>query len=646
MKLMNSHRPASARRLPLLLLICSLFSSSVQAEGYQASFKNTEIEEFINTVSKSLNKTIIIDPTVKGKISVRSYETLNADRYYQFFLSVLEVYGYTAINMDNGVLKIIPSKSAKGAAVPFVTGGASVSGDEIITRVVQLQFVAAKDLAPLLRQLNDAAAGSVVHYDPSNVLLMTGRAAVISQLMAIVENIDLPEDTTVNTVKLQWASAPQVAEILNSIKGDNKTAGGNKSFAKAVADTRTNSVLITGDEPAREQLIDAARNLDEEKDHSSNSKVFYLKHAKAENLLEVLSGVSGSMQDKAESKTASPVAMSKDIVVKADTYTNSLIINAPPDVMGDLEDIINRLDISRAQVQVEAIIVEVQDADGLALGVQWFNQHGGGTQFPAADAPVSHLIGSTVAETLSKTNGLAAGFYHGNWAGLFNALQTNSLNNILATPSIVTLDNMEAEFTVGQDVPILTGSQTTSGDGVFNSVDRKSVGIKLKVKPQINEGDSVLMEIEQEVSSVAEQSSVDPLGATFNTRLVKNAVLVQSGKTVVVGGLLDTTHSNVESSVPLLGKIPFIGGLFRYTSDKKSKRNLMLFIRPTIIRQQDSFDLTSGGKLQSFRETLSEEEGDKRIGKAIDENLSVTQSNRALMETEKQIADFYRKQPR
>lgn len=188
---------------------------------------------------------------------------------------------------------------------------------------------------------------------------------------------------------------------------------------------------------------------------------------------------------------------------------------------------------------------------------------------PASDAPVSNLIGSTIAEALSKTNGLAAGFYHGNWAGLFTALQTNSQNNILATPSIVTLDNMEAEFTVGQDVPILTGTQTTNTGGVYNSVDRKSVGIKLKVKPQINKGDSVLMEIEQEVSSVAEQSSVDPLGATFNTRLVKNAVLVESGKTVVVGGLLDTTHSNVESSVPVLGQIPLIGRLFRYTSDKR-----------------------------------------------------------------------------
>lgn len=635
----------SRATLALFVLMLTLFSQTVVAEGYQASFKNTEIEEFINTVSKSLNKTIIIDPSVKGKISVRSYETLDGPQYYQFFLSVLDVYGYTAINMDNGVLKVIPSKNAKGAAVPFVSNGNTATGDEIITRTVQLLYVTAKDLAPLLRQLNDAAAGSVVHYDPSNVLLMTGRAAVIDQLMAIIESVDLPEDNTVETVKLQWASAPQIAEILNSLNGDNKAAARNRPLAKAVADIRTNAVLITGEALARQQLVDTAMNLDQKDDRRSRSQVFYLNHAKAENLLEVLSGVSSSLQDKSEAKAPSAVAMSKDIVVKADAYTNSLIINAPPDVMGDLEEIINRLDISRAQVQVEAIIVEVQDADGMALGVQWFNKHSGGTQFAASDAPVSSLIEHSFAEALSKANGLAAGFYRGNWAGLFTALQTNSQNNILATPSIVTLDNMEAEFTVGQDVPILSGSQTTTGDNVFNSVERKSVGIKLKVKPQISKGDSVLMEIEQEVSSVADRSTGDPLGATFNTRLVKNAVMVESGNTVVVGGLLDSSQSNVESSVPYLGKIPLIGSLFRYRSDKQTKRNLMLFIRPTIIRQQESFDRTSDSKLDKFRQQLDQGKTSQQFSQTINDRLEVNRSNQALLEIQRHITDFYRATP-
>lgn len=633
-------RPAG--RGMLLLLAGFLFSLSAHAQGYQANFKNTDIDEFITTVSKALNKTIIIEPTVKGKISVRSYETLNDQQYYQFFLSVLDVHGFAAISMDNGVVKVIPAKNAKGAAVPLVSADGQASGDEMISRVVPLHYITAKELAPLLRQLNDAAAGSVVHYDPSNVLLMTGRAAVIQQLAAIVESIDQPEDNSVDSVKLRWASAAQVAEILNQLNNSTQPGSSSKLRAKAVADTRTNAVLITGEEQARQQMIDAAHDLDTKNDSHSNSRVFYLQHAKADNLLDVLTGVSGSLQDKAEGKAASGVTMMKDIVVKADAHTNSLIINAPPDVMDDLEEIIKRLDISRPQVQVEAIIVEVQDADGLALGVQWFNRHAGGTQFPGTDAPITTLPDKGFASALSKTSGLAAGFYRGNWAGLFSALQTNGQNNILATPSIVTLDNMEAEFTVGQDVPILTGSQTTSGDGVFNSVARKSVGIKLKVKPQINKGDSVLMEIEQEVSSVADQSSGDPLGMTFNTRMVKNAVLVDSGNTVVVGGLLDTAHNRSESRVPLLGDIPLIGHLFRYSSDKQSKRNLMLFIRPTIIRQQHAFDRTSSDKLNTFRQQLDEGNEDLPLKKALKQQLDVRQSNHALQQLQQDVASFWR----
>lgn len=624
------------------LLISLLFSHTAQAEGYQANFQNTDIDAFITTVSKALNKTVIIDPAVKGKISVRSYETLTAPQYYQFFLSVLDVYGFAAISMENGVVKVIPAKNAKSAAIPFISGDSQASGDEMVTRVVKLRYVTAKDLAPLLRQLNDAAAGSVVHYDPANVLLMTGRAAVVQQLVSMVESIDRPQDNTIDNVKLQWASAAQIADILNQLAGEHRFSEGNKTYARAVADPRTNAVLITGEALARQRMIEAAHNLDTRNDSHSHSRVFYLQHAKAENLLEVLSGVGSSLQDKGEGKTSNAVSVMKDIVVKADAYTNALIINAPPDVMGDLAEIIQRLDISRPQVQVEAIIVEVQDADGLALGVQWFNTRGGGTQFPATDTPVSTLPGSSFAEAISKTNGLTAGFYRGNWAGLFSALQTNGQNNILATPSIVTLDNTEAEFTVGQDVPILTGSQTTTGDGVFNAVARKSVGIKLKVKPQINTGDSVLMEIEQEVSSVAEQSNGDPLGATFNTRLVKNAVLVDSGSTVVVGGLLDTSHNRAESRVPLLGSIPLIGRLFRYSSDKQSKRNLMLFIRPTIIRQQQGFDRASNDKRDKFRSHLDEAGEDRPLKQALKAQLQTQTSNHALLQMQRDITAFYR----
>ncbi|WP_249168436.1 type II secretion system secretin GspD [Erwinia sp. E602] len=623
----------------MALTLALMLAAGAQAEGLKANFQHTDINEFINTVSKNLSKTIIIDPAVRGQISVRSYDELDNEQYYQFFLSVLEVHGFAAIEMKNGVVKVIPSKNAKGSAVPFVAGQKGDAGDELVTRVVQLQHVTAKELAPLLRQLNDSSAGGVVHFDPSNTLLMTGRAAVIKQLIAIVESVDLPADTDLEKVPLKHASASQVAEILNGL-GRQNGQHGDKQGGKTVADPRTNTLLISGSPQLRESLRNTALSLDAKGQHNSNSRVFYLQHAKAENLVEVLTGVSTNLQNKTEGK-APAVSMIQDIVVKADAYTNSLIVNAPPDVMSELQEIITRLDISRSQVLVEAIIVEMQDADGMALGMQWLNKSAGGTQFNDTHMPISNLKPGGIGDAMKDVNGLATGFWHGNWSGLFTALQTNSQNNILATPSIVTLDNMEAEFTVGQNVPVLSGSQTTAGGHVFNSVERKDVGIKLKVKPQINQGDSVMMEIEQEVSSVNEMSGDSKLGVTFNTRLVKNAVLVGSSRTVVVGGLLDTSNSNTQNSVPFLGRIPLLGKLFSSDSDKRSKRNLMLFIRPTIIRQQESFDRTSDRQLEKFRHEEATSRPASKADSALDRQLSQKLNNQALNSIREKIADFY-----
>ncbi|MDZ7277558.1 type II secretion system secretin GspD [Pantoea eucrina] len=568
-----------------------LFTAPLRAENFEANFKNTDIGEFINTVSRNLNKTIILDPTVKGNVSVRSDEKLSADQYYQFFLSVLEVYGFAVIPMDNNLLKVIPAKNAKSSPLPLVSASGARAGDALVSRVVPLRHVTAKDLAPLLRQLNDMGAGSVVHYDPTNVILMTGRAAVIDHLAAIIESVDRAPDDAVERVVLENASAPQVAELLNNLAEDRP---GAPASAKAVADSRTNTLLISGQSASRDTLSRAARALDSKNSQRSSAKVIYLKHAKAENLLEVLTGIDTQVGDQpAASRAQAAVTMQKEVVVKADKHTNALVINAPPDVLNEMESIIHQLDIDRAQVLVEAIIVELQDAEAQALGIQWFNTESGGTFFPGAGSSVIGLTTGTLGQALAKTNGLAAGFYRGNWAGLFTALQTHSRNNILATPSIVTLDNVEAEFNVGQDVPVLTGSQSASGNSILQSVSRRTVGIKLKVKPQINTGDAVLMDIEQEVSSVQEESNNNSLGPTFNTRTVRNSVRVGSGETVVVGGLLDNSRSSGRNSVPLLGKIPLIGALFRASTDKDSKRNLMLFIRPTVIRSERDFRATT-----------------------------------------------------
>lgn len=610
--------------LMILIPFCST------AESYSANFQNTEIREFVNTVSKVLNKTIVIDPAIQGTINVRSYDSLDSERYYQFFLSVLQVYGFTAVNMPGGITKIIPERNAKSAGIPLVQDGDITRHDEVIMRIVPLDNISGRELAPLLRQLNDAAEGSVVHYDAANMLLMTGRASVVERLVAIVARVDNRAQHHVETLALHNASASDVVNMANALHRDG-TAGQpgtvGRIYASIVADERTNTVLVSGDAPARARMIQTLQKLDRE--HSpgamgGNTQVVYLKYAKAAQLIDVLNGVINNAVDSSD--PAAPVVIetskSTPVSVTADDQTNSLILNAPNHIMRQLRDVIDQLDIRRPQVLVEAIIAEVSDAQGLNFGIQWMNNSAGGTNFGSATDPsVTAIPGNGMGQVLGSAQGLAAGFYRGNWAGLLTALQTSNQNNILATPSIVTLDNVEAEFTVGQDVPVLTGSQTTSGDNVYNTVERRSVGIKLKVTPQINLGDTVRLDIEQEVSSVSTSAASNTLGPTFDTRNVRNAVLVGTGNTVVVGGLLDNSTSEGNSAVPLLGRIPVLKHLFGTTSKSTSKRNLMLFIRPTIMREQDRYDQVSLQSLSRFKQHDFSTPADQVFHQALDQSV-------------------------
>lgn len=632
------------------------FSSALFSADYSASFKNTDIQEFINTVSHNLNKTIIVDPSVHGNVNVRSYDLLNDEQYYQFFLSVLDVYGFAVVSMPSGVLKVVKATNAKTSAIPVADDVAPGSGDEVVTRVVPVRNVSVRDLAPLLRQLNDnAGVGNVVHYEPSNVLLLTGRAAVVNRLVEIVHRVDKVGDENVDIIKLQFASASEMVRLITALTKNDKNTVSSVLTPKLVADERTNAVVISGDPQNRQRLVTLIRQLDREQQTQGNTRVFYLKYAKAKNLVDVLSGASKTIQNEksgsstgastsnttstgnTSSGTGSSSAFNgKDLSIVADEQTNALVITAQPDVMQELERIIAKLDIRRAQVLVEAIIVEVQDGDALNLGVQWANTNGVGTQFTATGLPTSTVanaaleyqndgtFSSTTTSALSSFNGIAAGFYSGDWAGLVTALSSNTKSNILATPSIVTLDNKEAAFNVGQEVPVISGSQSSTAGSVFNTVERKTVGTKLKVTPQINEGDSVQMEIEQEVSSVASSTSSDSsssasLGSTFNTRTVKNAVLVKSGETVVLGGLLNNTTAESVYKVPLLGDIPVLGYLFRYSGTTKSKQNLMVFIHPTILRDPVTYTGISSSKYNLFRaEQLVQEADTDRLALPVE----------------------------
>ncbi|MGD8111277.1 type II secretion system secretin GspD [Vibrio sp. TRT 21S02] len=604
------------------LLAGSLLASPmVMANDYSASFKGTDIQEFINIVGRNLEKTIIVDPSVRGKIDVRSYDMLTEDQYYSFFLNVLEVYGFAVVEMDNGILKVIKSKDAKTSAIPVV-GDASAKGDSVVTRVVAVRNVSVRELSPLLRQLNDnAGAGNVVHYDPANIILITGRAAVVNRLADIIKRVDQAGDKEIEVVELDNASAAEMVRIVEAL---NKTTEQKNTPAflqpKLVADDRTNSILISGDPQVRQRLRKLIQQLDIEMATKGNNQVVYLKNAKAEDLVEVLKGVSDNLQAEKNGggKKGGGAANRGEVMISAHPETNALVLTAPPDIMNALQDVIAQLDIRRAQVLIEALIVEMAEGDGINLGVQWGSLESGAViQYGNAGAPIGQvMVGleeakdtvekqpirdsdtgeikyyeetttkgdfSTLAAALGGVNGAALSIVMGDWTALISAVSTDSNSNILSSPSITVMDNGEASFIVGEEVPVITGSTAGSNnDNPFRTVDRKEVGIKLKVTPQINEGDSVRLDIEQEVSNV-----LSPNGAVdvrFAKRQLNTSVMVEDGQMIVLGGLIDEQTKESESKVPLLGDIPVLGHLFKSTSTQTSKKNLMVFIKPTIIR--------------------------------------------------------------
>jgi general secretion pathway protein D len=635
-------------------LICT---PAAIASDFSASFKGTDIQEFINIVGRNLEKTIIVDPSVRGKIDVRSYDVLNEEQYYSFFLNVLEVYGYAVVEMDSGVLKIIKAKDSKTSAIPVVGDRDSITGDSVVTRVVTVRNVSVRELSPLLRQLNDnAGAGNVVHYDPANIILITGRAAVVNRLAEIIKRVDQAGDKEIEVVELKNASAAEMVRIVDAL---SKTTDAKNTPAflqpKLVADERTNAILISGDPKVRSRLRKLIEQLDVEMATKGNNQVIYLKYAKAEDLVDVLKGVSDNLQSEKQSSTKGSSSQRNQVMISAHSDTNSLVITAQPDIMNALQDVIAQLDIRRAQVLIEALIVEMAEGDGINLGVQWGNldtgaviQYGntgasiGGVMVGLEEAKDTETTTavyddngdfvrnetttesgdySTLASALSGVNGAAMSVVMGDWTALISAVATDSNSNILFSPSITVMDNGEASFIVGEEVPVLTGSTAgSSNDNPFQTVERKEVGIKLKVVPQINEGDSVQLQIEQEVSNVlGANGAVD---VRFAKRQLNTSVIVQDGQMLVLGGLIDERALESESKVPFLGDIPVLGHLFKSTSTQVEKKNLMVFIKPTIIRDGMTADGITQRKYNFIRaeQLYKSEQGLKLLD---DDNIPV-----------------------
>lgn len=630
----------SGRFLQRALLALLLGYSTLAGAGntapslrqYSASFQNTKIQEFVNTVSANLNKTIILDPAVQGSITVRSYDTFDEVQYYQFFLSVLEVNGFAVVEQGNGVLKVIRDKEAKTRAIRVADDSNPGKGDEMVTWVMQVRNVPVRELSPILRQLNDNA-GNIVHYTPSNVLLLTGRAGNVERLVNIVQRIDRAGGKSIEIIPLTYGSAAEMARIIKTLGLESSATKGGGDELSVVADDEGNRLIVSGRAEQILRIRKLVARLDQEQKSTGNTRVFYLKYSNAEDIKPVLDGVGKTVNmEKTSGSTAGSGASRFSIDIHK--QTNSLVVTARPDMMKILETVIQKLDIRRAQVLVEAIIVELTDGDGINLSLQLMGENGGIMQFQnGSSAPISNVVygmkaardkpGSTIdsidsngnrittknpstpgdysvlAKALSGVSGAAFTISSGDWSALLQAVTRSAKSNVLATPSLVTLDNEEASFVVGDEVPTLTGSTSgANNSNPYQTIERKEVGIKLNIKPQINEGNAVKLLIEQEVSNINGSTPVD---VTFATRKVKTSVMVGSGDTVVIGGLIDKDVQESVSKVPLLGDIPLLGALFRSTKSAVKKRNLMVFIRPTIVRNDAMLANISGQKYSLIR---------------------------------------------
>lgn len=647
MKNSESHLKSYLPRLPravLAALLSAVFASvltaSAVAEQWKINFNETEINELVKFVADATGMTIVVDPKVKGKVKVISTKAVNTEELYSLFLSILEVHGFAAVKSGD-VLRIVPTKDARSLPVP-VSGG---SGGEIVTHVIQLQNVAAAKLIPILRPMVPQQA-HMAAYAPSNSIIISDTAANISRIREVISQMDRSADQSTTLVKLEHASAEDVVRLLENLEKTDTGKDAAAARVSVVADTRTNSVLVTGDRAERLRVRSLISHLDSPLDRSGSARVIYLKYAKAKDLAATLGQVVQNIAQMDASKAGGAPNASGSSgtagTIEADESTNSLIITADPTAMRNLEGIIERLDIRRAQVLVEAIIVELQAIDNKDLGVQWvfadreagFGSSSNGVSdgglltsvgaaaldnnqqettrvtTTAADGTVTvtedtvpddgllNLAGA-LASNVGQTFGIGKLNNNNGFAVILNALQEDTEANILSTPSLLTLDNSPASISVGQNVPFLTGSFTNaSGDGVnnpFQTIERENVGISLNVTPHVNEGDSVVLEIEQEVSSLTGTVASDII---TNERSVSATVLAKDGETIVLGGLIKDEVQESVRKVPVLGDIPLLGRLFRSTGTSVTKTNLYVFIRPTIIR--DSATL-SGATAEKYR---------------------------------------------
>lgn len=570
---------------------------AVNGESFTLNFKEADITALVATVSEVTGRNFVVDPRVKGQITVLSAEPMTPEELYETFLSVLEVHGFSAIPAGE-VTKIVPQVNAKQDGG---FGGDTATREDIITRVIQVDNVPADQLVPILRPLVPQY-GHLAAYPASNILIISDRQTNADRLVRLVGQIDREGNRDIERVQLDNATATEVVQVITQLKGEASKEAPSADDFSVVADERTNSVIIAGDPSSRLRLRAIIADLDTPVDQDGGTQVIYLDYADAETLAPILQTFAENQSQQQGNRGGNnATSQSASINVIAEPGANAIVVNAPADAMREIRSVIDQLDIRRGQVLVEAIIAEVSMDRSRQLGIDT-------AVFDDNTAVAGSILDNSTLEAIPALAGngtplglIQQGLNFGigdlnsdgtSFAVLLKALSGDSNTNVLSTPSLLTRDNEEAEIQVGQEVPFITGNFTNTGTGgggaggnlnPFQTVERRDVGLTLTLTPQINAGNTIQLTLAQEISSIAQGTS-GAVDLITNQRTLNTSVEVENGQILVLGGLIDDNLTESEQKVPILGDIPLLGALFRSREVDRSKRNLLNFIRPTILR--------------------------------------------------------------
>jgi len=565
------------------------------------NIRNADIQAFISQIADMTGKNFVVDPRVRARdVTVVSTKALSASEVYELFLSVLQVHGYAAVPSGD-IIKIVPNTTAKQSNLPLV-GENESGGEALVTRVIPVENSPVEELVPVLRPLvpqygHLAAVGS------ANALIISDHIDNIRRMEAIIASLDNAESEDVQVIKLEHAFAGDMVKMLESL---TPQTGGRRGKTKdggvtVVADERTNRLIIKGDRITRQRMAQMIRNLDTPASATGGVQVVRLSHGDAEALAELLKNFAegaSAAKPGADGKTAAAAMTGDKVSIQADKSLNALVIRAEPAMMKEIMSVISQLDVRRAQILIEAAIVEVSGDTGKALGFQYVggsDESGvGAINFGNAGLTINSIVQALATDDpsgLALGDGITMGFGEQDsngdlkWGALIQALSTSTDVNLLSTPSILTLDNQEASIVVGENVPFITGTSTSTGSGVsnpFQTIQREDVGLSLKVTPHVAGLSTIRLELEQENSQVKD-SVGEAADIVTTTRKLESTVLADDGETIALGGLIRDNITKTVRKVPILGDIPLLGILFRSTSNSREKSNLMVFLRPTIL---------------------------------------------------------------